>query len=235
MERVPTGIPGLDKLIQGGFPKGRTVLLSGGPGTGKTTFALQFLANGALKGEPGVVISLEEDINSWRNDMLNFGIDLKSLEEANKLAIIEGGPSSFGIGGTEKYSLVPEEFDLTHTILKVANTARKIGAKRMVIDSLPALDILIEGPIRRHILKMNYMFKSVGLTTLFISEPTASSSGNTPYVANYIADSLIELSHDVDESDSKRSLLVRKMRGTAHDERLHQIKFMDGKGLVVVV
>jgi len=191
MERTITGIHGLDPLLEGGFPNGRTVLVSGSPGTGKTTFGLQFLCEGALKGEAGVVLTLEEDPAIWREDMKNYGYDLKMLEDANKIAIIDASLVRLGLESDEKYVLSPEEFDLNHLLINVIKTARKIGAKRAVIDNLPALDMIIdeEKAIRKNILKMNYLFKANSLTTLMLSEiPEGSSQYSKHGVAEYVAD-----------------------------------------------
>lgn len=89
MERVTTGIPGLDPLIDGGIPKGFNVLIVGRPGTGKTIFGLQYLYNGALKGENGLYVTLDSNGEVIRQQAENFGWDVKKLEAEKKLCILD--------------------------------------------------------------------------------------------------------------------------------------------------
>jgi len=236
MERTTTGIPGLDGLLEGGFPSGRTFLVSGSPGTGKTTLALQYLYKGAMNGEPGVVLSLEEEPRLWREDMEQYGFDLTSLEKSGKLAVIDASLVKLGLESDEKFVLSPEEFDLNHMLINVIRIARKIGAKRAVVDSLPSLDILFENQkdIRSNILKMNYLFKANGLTTLLLSEIEEGSKNYSRYgVEEYITDGVITLHYVSLGAQSGRSLIIRKMRGTKHSEDIHPIEFVEGKGMVV--
>ena len=123
--RVPTAIPGLDPLIQGGLQRGDFVLLSGGVGAGKTTFSCQFAYNGAMfLNEPAVFATFEEDSDSLKRNMLKFGMDLESLEKEGKmrvldLEILEGQ----GMGSNMEVLL---------------SALDKIHGKRLVVDSLTA-------------------------------------------------------------------------------------------------
>jgi KaiC/GvpD/RAD55 family RecA-like ATPase len=87
MVRISTGIPGLDDLIQGGVPKGSTILISGGPGTGKTILCLNYVYQGALNGEPGIYITLEEGAENISWNMESFGWDIGSLQEKGLINI----------------------------------------------------------------------------------------------------------------------------------------------------
>lgn len=120
-KRVRTGIPGLDELIEGGLIPNSTVLLKGDCGTGKTIFGLQYLTYGALNGEPGVLLSVEENRKDILRESAKFGWDLEKLEKQGKIGVIER---------QTQYSL---------TISELERTARHLGAKRAVIDSIPAL------------------------------------------------------------------------------------------------
>src|SRR5213594_931285 len=91
--RTPTGIPGLDKLLNGGLPKGRIILLTGGPGTGKTILSSQFLVNGILDyDENGVYVSLDENKQHVFEEMVDFGWDLPELEHQKRLIFLEASP-----------------------------------------------------------------------------------------------------------------------------------------------
>jgi KaiC/GvpD/RAD55 family RecA-like ATPase len=237
MDRTTTGIHGLDKLVGGGFLPGRSILLAGSPGTGKSTFGLQFICEGAKAGEPGIVLSLEEDPKTWRTDMKNFGYDLEDLESKNLVRIIDASLIKVGLESDEKFSLGPQDFDMNHIMTRIVKEARQIGAKRIMVDSLPSLDILCgENPtnIRADILKLNYVCKANGLTTLLLSEiPEGSKTYSRHGVEDYITDAVITLHYLSLGSQSGRTLVIRKMRGTSHSEDIHPVEFVDGKGIVV--
>jgi len=235
--RTTTGIHGLDPLVSGGFIPGRSILLAGSPGTGKTTFGLQFICEGAKAGEPGIILSLEEDPKTWRTDMLNFGYDLELLEAANKIRIVDASLVKIGLESDEKFSLAPQEFDMNHILSRIIKEARQIGAKRVLVDSLPALDILYRDDslaIRSDILKLHYLFKANGLTTMLISEIDEGGRSYSKHgVEEYIVDGVITLHYLSLGSQSGRTLIIRKMRGTAHSEDIHPLEFVTGKGIVV--
>ncbi|MFW9944179.1 MAG: ATPase domain-containing protein, partial [Candidatus Sifarchaeia archaeon] len=94
IERVNTGIPGLDDLIEGGFPRGDIILVAGRAGTGKSILVNQFLYKGVTEyGEPGVLVTLEEPPHLIRRNMMRFGMDLAALEKEGKLSIVDLSPS----------------------------------------------------------------------------------------------------------------------------------------------
>ena len=111
MNRITTGITGFDDLIEGGFPEGRSFLVSGGTGTGKTIFAVQYLINGAMQGEPGVYLTLDERPNLIREDMLRFGWNLRQFEDQDQLKVIDGTIAKIGIPSDEEFSLPATGFD----------------------------------------------------------------------------------------------------------------------------
>lgn len=237
MDRTPSGIHGLDELIGGGFIPSRSILLAGSPGTGKTTFGLQFICEGAKIGEPGVILSLEEEPKTWRQDMLNFGYDLEALENEDKVRVIDASLVKIGLESDEKFALSPQEFNMNHILSRVVKEAKQIGARRVVVDSLPALDIFYQGnqeDVRSDILKLNYLFKANGLTTLLLSEIAEGSKEYSRHgVEDYIVDSVITMHYLSLGSQSGRTLVIRKMRGTKHSEDIHPLEFVDGAGIVV--
>lgn len=225
-DRCPTGISGLDDILGGGFPRNRSMLLAGTCGTGKTTFAIQYLIQGILKyNEPGVLVTLEQDSEEIRGDMLRYGWDLRKLEDEKKLLIIDTSLSKIGIkeyvtsipvDPDKSFSLLPGEFDFERITELVITTAKKIGARRVVVDSLPALDILSrsETNIRRILLQMNYEFKSHGLTSLMITEISEDDGISHHGVEEYITDGVIILK--TNEALDTRTIKIRKMRLTNH-------------------
>lgn len=226
MERVPTGIDGFDNMIEGGFPRGRTVLLSGGCGTGKSIFCMQYLYKGITEyDEPGVYVTMDERPELMRQDMLRFGWDIKALEDQGKLVILDLTGTKIGVQTGEKYAM-SSNLDVDRLILKIMQTAGEIGARRLVIDSLPALGFRLkdELEIRNMILKLTYMIRKSDLTALLVSEIPEQTMGAGPMsfskygVEEYVADSVIMLHYLGMGTDTNRTLYVRKMRGTKHKE-----------------
>jgi KaiC/GvpD/RAD55 family RecA-like ATPase len=256
-EKCPTGIPGLDELMCGGFPRQRSILLSGTAGSGKTTLAVQFLYNGAVNyNEPGILISLEQDPKELRHDMKAYGFDLERLENEGKLIIIDSslsrisGPKMDGIITPNIFkdqvegsaSLLPDDFNIEKILNVVIEKAQRIGAKRAVFDSLPALDFLIPNvsevqmkhQIRQLLLEINYRLKAVGLTTILITEISDFNSKSTHGVESYVADGAINLYYTALGEESGRSLIIQKMRGTKHSDDVHPITFKEGIGIEVM-
>ncbi len=225
MDRVPTGITGLDPMMEGGFPRGRTILLSGGCGTGKSIFGWQFLYNGAIAGEPGVYVTVDEPPTLAREDMLRFGWDMKALESAGKMAVLDLTGSRIGVASDERFQMSSEGVDLDRFILKVTQTAGEIGAKRIVIDSLPALGFHMTDPtqIRNAILKLTFMIRQSGLTALLITETAEQKLGGGQEfskfgVEEYVSDGVITMHYTPMGNENGRTMHIRKMRGTKHEE-----------------
>lgn len=222
LDRVPTGIEGLDKLIQGGIPKGATVLLSGGAGTLKTILSTQFLYNGALQyKEPGVFVSVEEGVKNISWNIESFEWDLNALQKNNLLKIY-------------RLKLDPEK-DMKSQInaeLKViASLVKKIGAKRLVVDSTTALGIWIREPgeLRYLLYKFASALKEMDVTTVLTAETKGGKQDFSAFgIEEFVSDAVIALYF----SPPNRSVFVRKMRGTDHSKKVHPIEVKE-KGLEV--
>lgn len=204
--RVKSGIPGLDDLIEGGFIRNSSVLLRGRAGTGKTIFALHYLVYGAQNGEPGILLSIEENKSDLYREGAKFGWDLESLEVDGKLAIIERQPS---------YSI---------TVLELEKTAKEIGAKRAVVDSIPALFTSYPNELQNSEMRSAFyllckvLTESCNCTTLLITE--ADWSRNVPF-EEYVPKGVIELNSKMMEGVARKFLLVSKMREMRHSKSLH--------------
>ncbi|MFH0922700.1 MAG: ATPase domain-containing protein [Candidatus Micrarchaeota archaeon] len=223
--RVPTGIVGLDDLLEGGFPRKRLVLLSGSTGTCKSIFGMQFIVKGCMKyDEPGVFVTFDEQPEKLREDMLRFGWDLNSLEAANKMILIDASSARAGAPSEEENSLMPGQLDLDKVLVEIVGTAKRLKAKRLVIDSLASMGLQLDGDqdARRAVLKTSYMLARSGLTTLLITEvPSFSGAGAQMALSKYgveefVSDGVISLGK-LSGRETLRSLTIHKMRGTQHE------------------
>jgi len=229
-DRVKTGIKGLDELIEGGIPRGRTVLLSGATGTGKSIFAMEYIYKGATEyNEPGVFVTFDENPNKIRQDMLRFGWNITEEEKHDKIAILDGSSAKIGAPSEEEHLLMPG-LDFNKLLVEMLGTCRKVGAKRLVVDSIPAMGQLLEkeGDIRKNILKLSYTLSRSGITSILTSEleeQDVGKSGSLKFskygVEEYVADGVILLNMLSIGSSENRTAYIRKLRGTKHSLAFH--------------
>ena len=133
LPKTPTGISGLDEITFGGFPQGRPTLICGGPGCGKTLFAMEFLVNGALRyNEPGVFVTFEEKSDELAVNVASLGFDLEKLERQKKLKIDHVRIERHEIEETGEY-------DLDGLFIRLEHSMNSIGAKRIVLDTIENL------------------------------------------------------------------------------------------------
>lgn len=220
VDRSKTGVLGLDTIIGGGFPAGSIILVSGGTGTGKSIFCVQFLYKGVTEfKEPGIFIALEERPKDIRRFIRNFGWDLKKLEEQNKLAIIDASAARLGIPSDEKY-IITKPSDVDSLITTIDNIVQKINAKRIVVDSLPALMLQYDTPIalRRELLRLGALLEDTGCTTLMTTEADGQRISKFG-VEEFICHGIINFSLSEMGAELKRNLIVLKMRGIKHSTR----------------
>jgi KaiC/GvpD/RAD55 family RecA-like ATPase len=218
MDYVKTGIGDFDNFFAGGgFPRGNTILLIGGPGTGKSIFGMQFLYKGAKEyGEPGVYITLGETPMQIRQNTAIFGWDLKALEDERKLIIVDAISSRVGIESKEAHK-IREGMDVEMMLSQLTNAIREVNAKRLVIDSLSVMSLYSQSDfaIRSSMLRMSTMLSLQDLTTLIISEAKTDHVGMTEFPPEaFMFDGVITLRLDAESQE--RRISIRKMRGTKH-------------------
>ena len=203
MERVKTGIEGLDALLYGGFVEGDSILVAGSPGTGKTSLGMQFIYNGITSyDEPGCFITFEEFPQQIYRDGLSFGWDLRALEEQNQLKVLFTSPDLMHQDMQRQEGLIPEMM-------------REVGARRVVVDSISHFERLAEDPgqYREIIYGLINGFKREGLTSLLIRELAESEVPGTGR-EEYVADAVIYLTRELIGGHRMRFLEVLKSRGS---------------------
>ncbi|QXJ32469.1 hypothetical protein J5U21_02120 [Saccharolobus shibatae] len=139
MKRVKTYIPGLDEILYGGIPERHIVLVSGGPGTGKSILGKQFLYNGLAKGEGGVFVALEEHPVSVRRSFEHFGWDVRKYEREGKFAIIDAFTGGIGSAAQREKYVVKNIDDVKELSENVRAAIKDINATRIVVDSVSTL------------------------------------------------------------------------------------------------
>jgi len=211
LPKSPTGIQGLDEITLGGLPRGRTTLVVGRAGSGKTLFGMEFLVRGALEfGEPGVFVSFEEAPGDLVQNVASLGYDLTDLCERNLLVIDHVEVSRSDIIETG-------EFDLEALFIRLGYAIDSVGAKRVVLDTIESLfsGIANTGILRAELRRLFFWLKDKGATAVVTGEGgevTMTRHG----LEEYISDCVILLDHRVDDQISTRRLRVVKYRGSVH-------------------
>jgi len=219
VRRISTGVEGLDELVEGGIPEGAFVLLSGGTGTGKSIFGINFLAYGARNNEPGVYVSLEEGYEENKLQMELFGWDIGGLQKTKKLLILQ-----------------PKMYNFDKLVESIQDAVYATKAKRVVIDSISILELYFEDSFktRRNILELGRVLKGLGVTTLAISEIEEGSIGiSRQGVEEFVSDGVIMLFLQKKENLMSRAINIRKMRATNHSLRVHPMQIQKPHGIIV--
>ncbi len=235
LQRMPTGIKGFDELCEGGPIGGRTYLLVGTYGSGKTIFSLQYLYGGITKyDEAGIFIATEEQPEQIRQNASNFSWDLDALEAENKLAIVDACAAKVGLPSTEKYVDV-RPLDMRSMLDQVIKIQEEIGAKRAVVDSSTSIGFYLQmDPIKLRIelLRLSNILNTLGLTSLLTCEVIDDTKTNRFGVENFVTDGTIILYYRKPNDVRVRGIEIYKMRGTKHSEKVHPFDMMS-KGIVI--
>ena len=228
IQKTPTGIEGLDEITAGGLPTGRTSLICGSAGSGKTVMALEFLVHGARDfNEPGVFMAFEETERELTQNIASFGYDLEELEKAGKIAIDHVFIERSEIEETGEY-------DLEGLFIRLESAVTSIGAKRVVLDTLEVLfaGLNNQSVIRSELRRLFRWLKDKGLTAIVTGE--RGEGQLTRYgLEEYVADCVILLDHRVSDQISTRRLRIVKYRGSAHGTDEYPF-LMGGNGISVL-
>jgi circadian clock protein KaiC len=232
-ERVPTGITGLDQLIEGGFPLNRSILVTGEPGTGKTLFALQFLLEGLARGEKAVYVAADESPGDILEQAASLGWDLQKYTETKALSILDAGTylSSLPTPGREKH------VDIQRAIGDLAIHVNRIDAKRLVLDPAGPFVLLRDSAARiqdqtRLLIKL--LRNSMKTTNVLTSYAVPRTGERTLHgIEEYLVAGAIVLEMIWQNGQLARSLVIEKMRCT--DVKPTQVEFSIVKGHGIVL
>jgi len=220
--RVSSGVPGLDAMLGGGYIPQSAILVRGAPGTGKTTFGLQFVLDGARQGQAGLFVTFEEFPQSLYRDAASLGWNLAEAEASGALHLLFTSP----------------EVLLTSLAAPDSNLLRRIqqgDIRRVVVDSLTHFTRAVrdDHARRRAYHQVISAFRREGVTAVYLDE-----EGRADYTRqergglSFIVDTLIMLRYLEIDSAIQRALLVLKMRGSAHDTTIHRYTIGSGGSAV---
>jgi circadian clock protein KaiC len=212
LPKAATGIQGLDEITGGGLPRGRPTLISGGAGSGKTLFGLEFLVRGATQyNEPGVFMSFEETIPDLTKNVASLGFDLDRLVADKKLFLDHVHISRSEIAETGEY-------DLDGLFIRIADAVQRVGARRVVLDTIEALFAELPNPgiLRAEIRRLFGWLKQKELTTVITAERDLPEKLTRHGIEEFVSDCVILLDHRTREEISTRRLRIVKYRGSTH-------------------
>ena len=221
--RASTGVPGLDEMMGGGVPTGDSVLVAGPSGSGKSVLATQFIAQGGKDGEAGVLVVFEEHPKEYLHRAEGLGFRLLEMIDAGTLEAIYLRP----------LDLSPDE-----TLYEIREAARRVGAKRVVIDSMSGFELALaptfRADFRESLYRLVGALTGVGITVLTTMEVSQGQDELrfTPNVISFLADDLISLRYVEVERELKKVAAVVKMRGSQHSKAYRQYDITD-RGFVV--
>ena len=221
-EKVNTGIPGLDELIDGGFPRNRVILIVGGPGTGKTILCGQFLYQGIIKSqENGVFVSLDESKEHFYSEMRQFGWDFKKIEEERKFAIVDATRMSRvamlkeELYKEESRSLRGKQLSIDKLVENLQVKISEIKAQRVVVDTLAALNYRFQDPIQRRTANVDLIesLADLGVTSLVTTELGHLSLERDALEEEFLVHGVIMMQTLFSGATTTRAIQVEKMRG----------------------
>lgn len=213
VQKIRTLIEGFDDISHGGLPLGRTTLVSGTSGTGKTLLAIQFIYNGITQfNEPSIFITFEESPADIIRNALSFGWDLQRLIDDGKLFILDASPDPEGQD-------VAGDFDLSALIERVQYAIRKYQAKRVSIDSVTAVFQQYDAAavVRREIFRLAARLKQIGVTTVMTTERIEEYGPVARFgVEEFVSDNVVIVRNVLEGERRRRTIEILKLRGTSH-------------------
>lgn len=229
---LETGIAGFDAITEGGLPHNRTTLVAGSAGSGKTVLGLQFTYLGATKyDQPGVVVTFEESPKELKRNVRSLGWDFGALEAENKVAFVNASPE------LDSESAEAGAFDLTALIVRIEYAVKRIGAKRVVLDSIGAVfprftDSTI---VRRSLLKLAAALRQMDVTSLLTAERNEEYGPISLYrVEEFVADNVIVLRNQLEQEKRRRTIEILKIRGASHRKGEFPFTINRSQGVTII-
>ena len=207
--RLSTGVAGLDEMMGGGIPAGDSLIVAGPTGSGKTTFAMKFVAAGLKIGEPAVIAIFEEHPDAYLERAKRVDVDLRDAIAEEQLCILY---------------LRPLDLSVDETLEEIRSVVERIGAKRVVIDSISGFEMALAPAFREDFRESLYRLigalTGIGVTMFSTVEMSEADGGIglqlAGYQASFLTDDIISLRYVELQGELRKALIVLKMRGSAH-------------------
>ena len=232
LTKLPTGILGFDQIANGGIPKGRSTLVSGTAGSGKTVMALQFLLAGVRDyGENGVFVTFEEAPHDLMQNVRSFGWDLEGLLSQKKIAVVDATPEP----GEETVQAGP--YDLSALLARIEHAIRSVGARRVILDAIGALfpQLTDANIIRRELHRIAAGLRRLEVTTLVTMERLEEEGGVGRWgVEEFVADNVILLRNRLEQEKRRRTVEILKFRGATHHKGEYPFTIDTEDGLTII-
>jgi len=231
MKKIPVGIKGMDEILLGGIPEGKSMLVSGNCGAGKTIFASFFIAEGFRQRENCVYITLEQEKGKLLKDLQELGLDWAPLETKGRLRIIGGNL------GFVKMLREKRKADFKDVVQEIKEVVKEIGAKRVAIDSINLFLALFDDvhEQRNGLAQLNYELSQMGCTVLYTCEVPEFGQAISWYgFEEFVVDGVLLLRRNYEKelNENKRSLEVIKIRGANFRQGNFPLR-ITGKGMEV--
>jgi circadian clock protein KaiC len=232
IQKLATNIEGFDYIAMGGLPMGRTTLFSGTAGSAKTVVATQFLVAGIRKANhAGVFVTFEESAEAIRQNMFNFGWDIRKWEADGKWAFVDASPTPF------EEIIEAGRYDMQALLVRIKDAVKRVGAKRVVLDSISAIftQFADSSLVRRELFGIVASLNEMGVTSIITAERAEEYGNIARYgVEEFVADNVIILRNVLEEEKRRRTIEILKFRGTNHLKGEFPLTILPGEGIVVI-
>jgi len=232
VEKMRTGIEGLDSLANGGLPKMRSTLVTGSSGSAKTVLAIQFLAEGIKQfNEHGVFVTFEEPAEDIRKNMVSLGWHLKQWEDEGKFAFVDASPQP------GESVLIAGDYDLGGLMARIEHAINKVNAVRVSMDSLSAIFTQLQDStvIRRELYRLTYSLKQMKMTSIMTAERLSEYGEIARFgVEEFVSDNVIILRNLLEAEKRRRTIEILKFRGAIHQKGEYPFTIIPGEGISVL-
>jgi len=217
--RVSSGVPGLDDLVGGGMPARRLYVVSGPPGSGKTTLSTQFLVEGAKQGEGGLFVSMHESREDIVEDMSGYGFGFERAVETDRVTFVD----VFSSEGKRLFQPPGKHRDASSLVNRLTGFIESNGVERVVVDSTMLLEHFLSDT-ENNTIQFLTSLKRTDATVVLISEMTDPTAYTDEH---YLAHGVVFMHNFLENGGMQRGIQVLKMRGTGIDTDIHDLEFGD--------